>query len=241
MKRVSWGTCLVLALMLTMAQQRPAFGGVVNGSVSLGTSGLSGTFELGFVFIDGSGSAIGDANNTVTLTNVGFGGGSAGAVDPLLTTTGASGDFTGGVTLIDSEFFNAFGETFTAGTLLTFDFEMTTNLDASGTPDQLSMVLFQSDGAQILSSDASGALLVANIDSAQPAFLGFATEFTPAPSVTLIANAPEPPTLLLMLALAGAVPLWRKRFRQPVTRGSLRRAVQEGARTVARRGDLRGR
>src|SRR5439155_15367315 len=73
MRRVSWAMFFVLALMLAMAQ-RPAHAGIINGSVSLDTSGLSGTFELGFILTDGS--ATGDANNTVTLGNFGFGGGS---------------------------------------------------------------------------------------------------------------------------------------------------------------------
>jgi hypothetical protein len=198
----------VLALMLAMAQQRPAHAGIINGSVSLDTSGLSGTFELGLILIDGS--ATGDANNTITLTNFGFGGGSAGAVDPLLTTSGASGDFASGVTLTDSEFFNVFAETFTAGTLLTFDFGLMTNIDAGGTPDQFSLALLQSDRTRIPSSDPSGALLVVNIDSAQPGFLGFATDLTPAPIVTFAATAPEPSTALL-LALAGALwSMWKR-------------------------------
>jgi hypothetical protein len=200
---------VVLALMLAMAQQRPAFGGVINGSVSLDTSGLSGTFELGFVLIDGSGS--GDANNTVTLTNFAFGaGGAAGVVDPLLTTAGASGDFTSGVTLIESEFFNVFAETFTTGSLLTFDFGVTTNVDPGGTPDEFSMVLLQADGTQIPSGDPSGALLLVNIDSARPAFLTFATELTPAPTVAFAATAPEPSTALLF-ALALTCALWSRR------------------------------
>src|SRR5437016_13675526 len=104
MKRVSWATFFVLALVLALAQQRPAHAGIINGSVSLDTSGLSGTFELGFILTDGS--ATGDANNTVTLGNFGFGGGSAGSVDPLLSTGGASGDLTSGVALVDSAFLN---------------------------------------------------------------------------------------------------------------------------------------
>jgi hypothetical protein len=200
----------VLALMLALAQQRPAHAGIINGSVSLDTSGLSGIFELGFVLIDGSGT--GDANNTVTLGNFGFGGGSAGTVDTLATTAGASGDFASGVTIVDSEFFNEFAQTFTAGTVLTFDFGLTTNVDAGGTPDQFSLALFQSDGTPIPSSDASGALFVANIDSAQPAFLGFETELTPVPIVTFAASAPEPSTVAL-LALALTAMLWSTRKR----------------------------
>jgi hypothetical protein len=106
-----------------------------------------------------------------------------------------------------------FAETFTAGTLLTFDFGLTTNIDAGGTPDQFSLALLQSDGTLIPSSDASGALLVANIDSAQPGFLGFATELTPAPIVTFAATAPEPSSPLL-LAMGLAVALWSARERR---------------------------
>ena len=218
MRRVSWAMFFVLALMLALAQQRPAHAGIVNGSVSLDTSGLSGTFELGFILIDGS--ATGDANNTVTLGNFGFGGGSAGTVDLLLTTAGASGDFASGVTLTDSEFFNVFAQTFTAGTLLTFDFGFSTNIDAGGTPDQFSIALLQSDGTLIPSNDPSGALLLVNIDSAQPGFLGFATELTPAPVVTFAATAPEPSTALLVaIALTGA--LWSVGTK---SRGSVRQA-----------------
>jgi len=210
MRRASWAMFFALTLMLTMAQQRPAHAGIINGSVSLDTTGLSGTFELAFILIDGSGT--GDANNTVRLGNFAFGGGSAGTVDPLFTTAGASGDFASGVTLTDSEFFNVFAETLTAGTLLSFDFGLTTNIDAGGTPDQFSLALLQSDGTPIPSSDASGALLVANIDSAQPAFLGFATELTPAPVVTFAGTAPEPSSMpLLVVALMAA--LWSVRAR----------------------------
>jgi hypothetical protein len=209
MKKTHWGMLVALALTLMVAQ-RPVHAGNISGSVSLDTTGLSGTFELAFILTDGSGT--GDANNTVTLGNFGFGGGSAGAVDPLLTTSGASGDFTSGVTLTDSEFFNVFAETFTAGTLLSFDFGLTTNIDAGRTPDQFSLALLQSDGTLIPSSDPSGALLVVNIDSAQPGFPGFATELTPAPIVTLAAAAPEPSTALLFaLAFTGA--LWSRHWR----------------------------
>ena len=210
MRRVSWAMFFVLALMLAMAQ-RPAHAGIINGSVSLDTSGLSGTFELGFILTDGS--ATGDANNIVTLGNFGFGGGSAGAVDPLLTTSGASGDFASGVTLTDSEFFNVFASRFTPGGSLSFDFTLSTNIDAGGTPDQFFVALLQPDGTQVTTTDPSGAnaLLLVNIDSAQPAFGTFASELTPAPSVTFAATVPEPTSLLLLtIGLMGALWLSRK-------------------------------
>jgi len=210
MRRLSRAMFFVLVLMLALGQQRTAHANVINGSVSLDTSGLSGTFELAFVFIDGSGTA--DANNTATFRNFEFGGGNAGPVDTLATTIGASGDFASGVSIVDSEFFNVFAQTFTAGAVVTFDFALTTNVDAGGTPDQFSLALLQSDGSPVPSSDASGALLVANIDSAQPAFLAFATEFTPAPIVTLAASVPEPSSLLLLVIALMAAP-WSARAR----------------------------
>src|SRR5258707_10582847 len=125
MRRVSWAMFFVLLLMLALAQQRPAHANIT-GSVNLDTSGLSGSFELAFIFTDGSGT--GDSNNTVTLSNFLFGaGGSAGTVDASLSFGGESGDLTSGVSLIDSFFLNIFASSFTPGSLLSFDFGLTTN------------------------------------------------------------------------------------------------------------------
>ena len=218
MRRVSWAMFLILALMLAIAQQRPAHAGIVffTGSVSLDTSALSEPYELAFVLTDGSG--VGDANNLVELDNFAFGtGGSAGSVDTALSTGGVSGDLTNGVVLADTAFFNVFASTFTPGSVLSFDFAFTTNLDAGGTPDQFSLALLQSDGTPVPSTDPSGALLVANIDSFQPRFGRFATDFTPAPVVTLAASAPEPSTarLLLLALLAALLPVNRRARNSP--------------------------
>lgn len=210
MKRVSWTMFLVLALMLAMASQRPAHAGMINGSVSLDTSGLSGMFELAFIFIDGSGT--GDANNTVTLNNFLFGGGSAGVVDAGLSTGGVSGDLTSGPSLVDTSFFNVFASSFTPGSVLSFDFSLTTNVDPGGTPDQLSLALLQTDGTPVVTEDPSGvdSLVTVNIDSASPVFSAFASDLTPAPVVRKSNPAPEPQSLLLFAAsVAGA--LWSAR------------------------------
>src|SRR5258706_13630873 len=64
MKRTHLGVLAAAVLALIMAaDQRPAHASIITGSVSLDTSALSGSFELAFVFTDGSGA--GDANNTV--------------------------------------------------------------------------------------------------------------------------------------------------------------------------------
>jgi hypothetical protein len=196
----------MLALIIA-ADQRPAHAGVISGTVSLDTSALSGPFELVFIFTDGS--AAGDANNTVTLSNFLFGvGGSAGTVDPSLSLGGGSGDLTSGVSLIDSFFLNTLASSFTPGSLLSFDFGLTTNVDAGGTPDQFSLVLLQADGSNVHTEDPSGAdaLLAVNLDSARPAFSAFASELTPAPVVTESSTAPEPPSLLLLaIGLVGVL------------------------------------
>jgi hypothetical protein len=190
----------VLALVAA-AGQHSAEANSINGSVTLSTSGLSGLFELAFIFTDGSGS--GDANNSVTLNTFQFGEiGSPGTVDTLLSTGGQSGSLATGVALIDSAFLNVFASTFEIGGFLFFKFSFTTNVDAGGTPDQLSFALLHDDGSPVNTVDPSGAdsLLTVNLDSAHPAISTFASDLTPAPIVTLSAQAPEPDSLLLAAA-----------------------------------------
>ena len=217
MKRAHLGVVVSVVLALIMAaDQRPAHASIIAGSVSLDTSALSGPFELAFIFTDGSGT--GDANNTVTLGNFLFGaGGSAGTVDASLSFGGESGDLTSGVSLIDSSFLNIFASSFTPGSLLSFDFGLTTNVDAGGTPDQFSLVLLQADGSVVNTEDPSGAnsLLTVNLDSAHPAISTFASDLTPAAIVTESTAAPEPPSLLL-LAIGLAAALWSARTRSPL-------------------------
>ena len=212
MNRAHWGILIpVMLALIIAADQRPAHASIITGTVSLDTSALLGPFELAFVFTDGSGA--GDANNTVTLSNFLFGaGGSAGSVDTSLSTGGESGDLTSGVSLVDSAFLNIFASSFTPGSLLSFDFSLTTNVDADGTPDQFSLALLQADGTPVATEDPSGAdsLLTVNLDSAHPAFSAFASDLTPAPIVTETTAAPEPPSVLL-LAMGLVATLWSAR------------------------------
>ncbi|HTS21211.1 MAG TPA: NF038129 family PEP-CTERM protein [Casimicrobiaceae bacterium] len=199
-----WEILVALAGLLAAIAPAPASAGPITGSVSLDTSGLSGPFEIAFVFIDGSGT--GDANNTVTLSDFAFGaGGSAGTVDTTLTTGGVSGDLGSGVSIVDSDFLNIFASSFTPGSVFSFDFSITTNVDAGGTPDQLSMVLLLPDGTPVATTDPSGidALLTLDIDSASPQFATFASEVTPAPVVTLSTTVPEPTSVVLLTLALG--------------------------------------
>src|SRR5207237_10206708 len=127
-------------------------------------------------------------------------GGGACRVDTSLSFRCESGDLTSGASLIDSSFLNIFASSFTPGSLLSFDFGLTTNVDPGGTPDQFSLVLLQADGSVVNTEDPSGAnsLLTVNLDSAQPAFSTFASDLTPAPIVRSFATAPEPASFPLL-------------------------------------------
>jgi hypothetical protein len=217
MKDARLGIVVAIVFALTVAaDQRAAHASLITGTVSLDTSGLAGPFELAFILTDGSGG--GDGNNTVTLSNFLFGGGSAGAVDALLSFGGASGNLISGASLVDSSFANIFASAFTAGSSLSFHFGLTTNVDAGGTPDQFSLALLRADGTLVNTQDPSGAgsLLTVNLESALPTFSTFASDLTPAPLVVESASPLPEPSMLLLLAISLVGALRSRRRRMPV-------------------------
>ena len=136
----------------------------------------AGPFSLAFQLTDGSGA--GDANNTATLSNFQFGGGSATACSTGCSFGGASGSASSSIVLTDNSFFNALMQGFTPGNSLSFQVDLTTNVDPGLTPDAFAFSLLDSGGLSIPTSDPGGsdALLVVNLDSAQPAVLTFASD-----------------------------------------------------------------
>lgn len=107
-------------------------------NVSLDTAPLvghtAGPFYVELSFTDGSG--VDDANNTITVSNISFGGGSA--LGSALGVGGASGSLESGVTIIDNTFLSLFYEQFAPGLQLSFSLDLTTNDDAGGIPDRFS-------------------------------------------------------------------------------------------------------
>src|SRR5262249_4554991 len=95
--------------------------------VTLNTAQLvgdpAGPFSIIFVLTDGSG--IGDTNNTVTIGNMSFGGGSALGTPILL--GGASGSVQTGVTITDSSLVSMFIQQFAPGNQLSFALDLTLN------------------------------------------------------------------------------------------------------------------
>lgn len=171
-------------------------------NVTINTSSVAAQpgSEIYFDFTDGSGT--GDANNTVTISDISLGGGTAGAIDTSTfgVTGGESGSLTSAVALIDSSPFNQFAQFFTAGTEVSFVMDLTTNVDAGPIPDQFSVFIYDPSGNPLdTTNDPSGfdSLLAVNIDSSSPAVNNYDTSLVTATVSTSTAVSPEPSTLLL--------------------------------------------
>ncbi|HEY8993698.1 MAG TPA: NF038129 family PEP-CTERM protein [Lacunisphaera sp.] len=162
---------LFAALIVTVAAKADS-----SFSVSLDTSTLignpAGPYALDFQLNDGAG--VGDGNNTATLSNFQFGGGSASGSPTWF--GGASGSLASGVTLSDTSPFNEFYQLFVPGAWLSFSVHLSTNFIPGGTPDLFSFAILDGNllnlATQSLGSDT---FLEANIDSATPAVTTFAS------------------------------------------------------------------
>ena len=167
-------------------------------TVTVDTSGLPSIAgsEIFFFLTDGSGT--GDANNTATLSIFGFGGGSAGTVDLSNTAGGVSGDITSTATITDNSFSNVLAQFFTAGSAISFNLDLTTNVDAGPTPDQFAFAIFDPSANPIPTSDPTGDdnLLVININSSNPAVVSYSDIVTVSP-VGVVAT-PEPQTIVFL-------------------------------------------
>jgi hypothetical protein len=168
----------------------------------------AGPFYVYLEFIDGSG--VGDANNTVTVSDVNFGGGSA-LGNPLLF-GGATGSLETGVSITDSSFTNIFGEQFAPGLELSFSLGLTSNDDSGGIPDGFTFFLLDSSGVPLPTLAPSGDyFLTAGLGSSGPTFNVYASDASralsvggpvsiPAPSIDPVSSMPEPESNYLLSA-----------------------------------------
>jgi hypothetical protein len=181
---------------------------------SIDTSSLvgSGPFSIDFQFIDGTGLPGDLNNNTVSVSNFTFGAGGAPIGSPSFL-DGASGDLSGSVLLTDAQFFNEFTQSFTPGSLLSFQVQITTNLNLSGVPDEFSFAILDSTGTELPTTGPASEFFSLTIDSSNPSLLIYGSSpgadfAVPSPVVTQESSVPEPGFLgtagvVLLLAAAG--------------------------------------
>ena len=187
---------------------------------------LAGPFYVEVTFTDGSG--VGDANNTVTMSNITFGGGSA--LGGPLVFGGASGSLETGVAITDSSVLSLFSEQFAPGLLLSFSLGLTSNDDAGGTPDGFTFFLLDSSGVPIPTLAPFGDYFIgANLGSTGPIFNAYASDpnrapsvgnpvSIPAPTITSVSSVPEPSTIYLLGDALVAIFVMRNRIRRSASR-----------------------
>lgn len=178
----------------------------VNTAPLLGLVGAPAPFSLDYQLVDGAGT--GDGNNSVTLSNFVFNGGTFSGT--ATRTGGAIGSLASTITLTDSSFASELFQGFTPGMSLGFDVSMSTNVEAGLTPDSFSFgildnLLFQLPttdplGVSLLSVDFNSTSLplgsVRTYASTSPA--GVTVTVTP-----ITPGIPEPATALFGIALCG--------------------------------------
>ncbi len=174
-----------------------------NVSLNTSMSTLPGTTQVIFFGLSNGDGTAGD--NSVTLSNFNFGGGSADG-SPTYEGSGVSGDLSSSISMTDLDFSESFYEQFTVGSSLSF-LLTTTNVFTSGgmAPDNFSFLICDPMFSTCYSDDGSGALLsldlVGGTLSAPGSFSLFAagTQSLPAPIVTAAnSSVPEPSSATLL-------------------------------------------
>ena len=166
--------------------------------VTINTSPLqnspAGPFSLDFQLTDGSGT--GDGNNTVTVDNFNFHGGSWTGSSPAP------------IVLKDTSFFVDYYQEFTPGTGLSMHVTMTPATDSGSTPDQFSISILDKNLAPMATWDLSrhlnpnSTLITVDITSTTPTVQQF----------TLV---PEAPVGGALAGVLGGLALWLKLRRSP--------------------------
>jgi hypothetical protein len=163
----------------------------------------NGPFSIDFQF--NNGSILG--NNSVTISNFSYSGGGPVGSPTLL--GGVTGTIGSTVVFNNSTPFQELFQTFTPGTNLRFDIELTTNVDGA-IPDIFVFAILDKDLLNIPATGLGNSLLLVNLSSPFPTVQTFQGTGAYA-NVTL--TAPEPEAYMSLLAGLPLLILWVLRKR----------------------------
>ena len=216
-------TAVAAIVCLAIGAVAPVHAGIVD-LFTIDTGPLSGDpagpFSLDLQLNDGSGTD--DGNNAAVLSGFTFGAG-GGATGSATLAGGASGDLGSSITITDNSFLNEFTQGFTPGSQLQFQLSLSTNVDDGGTPDQFTMAILDSSGAQLPTLSFFDVFVEIDLDSADPAIQTFASDTSrntvaggapvdlSEPTFTTVSSAPEPGSMVLAGCALLVVALCRRR------------------------------
>jgi hypothetical protein len=135
------------------------------GTVTINTSALvnsgNGPYTLDLQFIEGDGG--GSGTNMITLSNFSLGGGAI--VTPAVSSVGgvtvSSNPLS--IVLVDSSFFQDVQLTFTPGSVLSFQFDSTSIVDAVA-PDTFTLAILDNTGTEIPTNNPNGLNSLLEVD-----------------------------------------------------------------------------
>lgn len=187
-------TMSLIAILMAISQEASA-----DVTVTLNTSALvdhpAGPFSFYVALTDGSG--VGDGNNSVTLTNISFGGGSA--LGSTLAFGGATGSLETKVTITDTSFFGFFTEQFAPGLQLSFSLHSTMNDEAGAIPDRFTFFILDSSGVPVPTlAPYADYFLGVDVHSTGLVFDAWGSDASRSPSVGSPVSIPAP-TLIAQL------------------------------------------
>ncbi len=165
-------------------------------SVTIGTAPLASDsylpFYLAFELADGSGT--GDGNNAAVVTNVQPADGVIIGIAPTVFGNGVSGDLSTSVQMTDIDSFEYLAQPFFFGNSLSFQLDLTTNVDTPA-PDTFLFWLLDSSQVPIptLATDGLDEFAQIIIDSSLPTVQTYASDVSRQTSAgeTLALDAPE--------------------------------------------------
>ncbi len=194
-------------LLTTAASHAASYHVDINtAALNLAPANVNAPFSLDFQFYDGG--VLG--NNTVTITNFTYAGGSVTGSPTLL--DGALGNIGSTVTLNNSGSFQELYQQFTPGTTLSFDVALTQFLDGP-TPDSFVVAILDQNLFNIPTNGAGDSLLHADINTTSPltlAQLNLASGTADYAGVTVVAT-PEPGSIASLASGAAVLLALRRR------------------------------